>query len=262
MFLPGRTTPATMGNTLANLATAIGSVASLDVTATVDPGGTGIVVKANQALGGENLSVIGSPTLYNANSTLGLYLPVDGGAAGTGTQQVTALDSGSASATVDDVLNTGGAITLTNSTGSMTFTAGTGQTYADLAMQINGSNMGVNAQWSNADHALLLTSVGNGANAVVASVNSLTDTSFGGAVVVDNGNAGYHLGTAGSSPTFSTAMLQLPNGGIINDGSATLTGQVEIQNGAGSAYTFVMGVALITRARTRITPARIQSVAW
>jgi flagellin len=229
------------GNTLANLSTAISSVASLDVTATVDPGGTGIIVKANQALGGENLSVIGSPTLYNANSTLGLYSPVDGGAAGTGTPQITALDSGSVLATQDDVLNTGGSITLTNSNGSTVFTATAGQTYADLAMQINSSNMGVNAQWSNADHALLLTSTGNGANPVVASNNSLNDTTHGGAVVVDNANAGYQLGAAGSSPTFSTAVLQLPNGGIINDGSATLTGQIQVQNGAGSAYTFIMG---------------------
>jgi flagellin len=232
------------GNTLANLAAAISSVASLDVTATVDPSGTGIVVKAAHALGGENLSVIGPTTLYNANSTLGLYLPVDGGAAGTGSPQITALDPGSASATQDDILNTGGAITLTNSKGSTTFTATAGQTYADLAMQINGSGMGVTAQWSNADHALLLTSIGNGADPVVASVNSLTDTSFGGAVVVDNANAGYQLGVAGSLPTFSTAILQLPNGGIINDGSDTLTGQVQIKNGAGAANTFIMGVGV------------------
>jgi flagellin len=230
------------GNTLANLAATIGSVASLDVTATVDPGGTGIVVKAGQALSGENLSVIGSPTLYNANSTLGLYLPVDGGVAGTGTPQITALDPGSALAAQDDVLNTGGAITLTDSLGSTTFTATAGQTYADLAQQINGSNMGVTAQWSTVDHALLLTSTANGAAPVVASVNSLVDTTHGAAVVVDNVNAGYQLGTAGSLPTFSTAMVQLPNGGIINDATATLTGQIELQNGAGTANTFIMGV--------------------
>ena len=232
------------GNTLADLATAISSVASLDVTATVDPGGTGIVVKANNALGGENLSIIGPSTLYNSNNILGLYSPVDGGAAGTGTPQITALDPGSALAAQDDVLNTGGSITLTNSNGATTFIATAGQTYADLAMQINGSNMGVNAQWSTADHALLLTSTGNGPNAVVASANTLTDTTHGGAVVVDNANAGYQLGTAGSSPTYGTAVLQLPNGGIINDASAVLTGQIQIKNGAGTAVTFVMGAGV------------------
>ena len=232
------------GNTLANLATAITSVAALDVTATVDPSGTGIVVKANHALTGENLSVIGSPTLNNANQTLGLYLPVDGGAAGTGTSQVTALDPGSVSAAQDDVLNTGGAITLTNGNGATTFTATAGQTYADLALQINGSNMGITAQWSAANHALLLTSTGNGANPVVASANTLADTTHGGAVVVDNANAGYQLGTAGSSPTFSTAVLQLPNGGIINDAGAVFTGQIQIQNGAGVAQTFIMGAGV------------------
>ena len=73
--------------------------------------------------------------------------------------------------------------------------------------------MGVTAQWSTTDHALLLTSTGNGADPVVASLNTLTDTTHGGAVVVDNTNAGYQVGTAGSSATFSTAILQLPNGG-------------------------------------------------
>ncbi len=94
------------------------------------------------------------------------------------------------------------------------------------------------------DHALLLTSTGNGADPVVASANTLTDTTHGGAVVVDNANAGYQLGTAGTSATFSTAILQLPNGGIINDGGATLTGQIQIQNGAGTANTFIMGVGV------------------
>ena len=142
------------------------------------------------------------------------------------------------------MLNTGGAITLTNSKGSTTFTATAGQTCADLAMQINGSSLGVTAQWSNANHALLLTSTGNGADPVVASPNTLTDTDFGGAVVVDNANAGYQLGVAGSLPTFSTAILQLPNGGIINDGSDTLTGQIQIKNGAGAANTFIMGAGV------------------
>jgi len=52
---------------------------------------------------------------------------VDGGSAGTGTPQVTALDPGSALAAQDDVLNTGGAITLTNANGATTFTATVGQ---------------------------------------------------------------------------------------------------------------------------------------
>jgi flagellin len=232
------------GDTLANLATAITSVAGLDVTATVDPGGTGIIVTAAHALTGENLSVVGPSTLNNGNSILGLYSPVDGGSAGTGTPQVTALDPGSALAAQDDVLNTGGAITLTNANGATTFTATVGQTYADLAQQINGSNLGVTAQWNVADHALLLTSTTNGADAVVASVNSLTDTTHGAGITVDNANAGYQLGTAGPSPMYGTAILQLPTGGTINDGTAVLTGQIELQNGAGTAITFVMGAGV------------------
>ena len=233
------------GDTLADLATTIGSVAGLDVTATVDAGGTGIIVKAAHALTGENLSVVGPSTLYNANQTLGLYLPVDGGAAGIGTPEVTALDSGSLLAAQDDVLNTGGAITLTNANGSTTFTATAGQTYADLAQQINSSNLGVTAQWSNADHALLLTATANGPDPVVASVNSLSDTTHGGAVTVDNSPAAGHLtGTPGPPPTFGTAILQLPNGATLNDAGAVLTGQIELQNGAGTAVTFVMGTGV------------------
>jgi flagellin len=232
------------GNTLTNLAAAITSVAALDVTATADPGGTGIVVKANHALSTENVTVTGANTLYNANNVLGLYIPADGGVASVGTPQITALDPGSILAAQDDVLNTGGSITLTNATGATTFTATAGQTYADLALQIDSSNMGVTAQWSSANHALLLTSTGNGINPVVASANTLTDTTHGAAVAVDNANAGYQAGTPGSPATYSTAVLQLTNGGAINDATATLTGQIEIQNGAGSPYTFVMGVGV------------------
>ena len=79
---------------------------------------------------------------------------------------------------------------------------------------------------------------------MVASANTLTDTNFGGAVVVDNASAGYQPGVAGSSPTFSTAILELPNGGIIDDATATLTGQIQIQNGAGTAATFIMGTGV------------------
>ena len=95
-----------------------------------------------------------------------------------------------------------------------------------------------------ANHALLLTSTGNGINPVVASANTLTDTTHGAAVAVDNANAGYQAGTPGSPATYSTAVLQLTNGGAINDATATLTGQIEIQNGAGFPYTFVMGVGV------------------
>jgi flagellin len=53
------------------------------------------------------------------------------------------------------------------------------------------------------------------------------------------------LGTAGSLGTFGTAVLQLSTGNIGtngNDVGVDLTGQIQIQNGAGTINTFIMGV--------------------
>ena len=225
-------------NTLTGLANLI-SAQSGTLGATAAVGTNGITVTAISSLTGENLSASGI-TLTNANNTLGLYSPTDGGAASAGTPQITAIDAGGTSA-LDDVLNTGGSITLTSASGgSYTFTATAGQTYADLALGIDGSNLGVTAAWSSTDHALLLTSTTNGPNAITASANTLSDTTISHAVAVDSGNAGSQTGTAGVPATYSTAVLQLGSGNL-NDNTADITGQIELQNGSGSAYTFIMG---------------------
>ena len=151
-------------NTLANLAATINAEtttntfttgAGLGAAAAVGTGG--ITVTSLSALNGDNVTASAN-TLTNANAILGLYNPVGGGAATTGTATITALDAGVGTAQ-DDVLSTGTHITLTNALGATTFTAAAGQTYADLAMQINASNLGVNATFNanGGNGALILT---------------------------------------------------------------------------------------------------------
>jgi flagellin len=240
-------------NTLANLATTIQAQSTaLDANATVNPAGTGITVTAKTALNGENLSaVMGAVPLTNANNTIGLYNPTDGGAATTGTPTITALDAGAGTAQ-DDVLSTGTHITLTNALtlASTTFTAAAGQTFADLALQINASNLGVTATFNpNAGNgALILTSNTAGVNTINVSADNLKDATVAGGptlVVKDAGFTGVQLGTAGSLGTYGTAVLQLATGNIGAGGDdigVDLTGQIQIQNGAGTPQTFIMGV--------------------
>jgi flagellin len=233
-------------NTLSNLMTTINAEAStLGASATLAAGNAGITMTTAAAATGENITASLSG-LANVNASMGLYLPTDGGAASVGTPQITAIDAGAGS-TQDDVLATGGHITLANATGgSVTFTATAGQTYADLALAINNSNLGVTASFSSTDHALLLTSTTNGPNAITASNNTLTDSTLTHAVGVDAANAGAQTGTAGAPATFSTAVLQLNNGQNLNDGTANLAGQIQIQNGSGTTQTFIMGTGVDT----------------
>ncbi|MGD0831527.1 MAG: flagellin [Terracidiphilus sp.] len=234
------------GNTLNGLIQTINSqTPTLGATAGLAAGNAGITVTAATALTGENITASGI-SLTNANAVIGLYLPEDGGAASAGTPQVTAIDAGAGSLQ-DDVLTNGGSITLTSAAGgSMTFTATAGQNYADLALAIDGSNLGVTAAWSTANHALLLTSTTNGPNAItVTGGNTLTDAHTATLVGVDAGDAAAHTGTAGAPATNSTAILQLPGSGIITDsgvGASNLTGQIQIENGAGATQTFIMGI--------------------
>jgi len=231
-------------NSLSNLITTINTQqGTLGASAGLAASSAGIIVTATNAVSGENVTASLS-NLTNANATLGLYQPTDGGAAAVGLPQITALDAGGTSAQ-DDILNTGGSITLTNTTGgSMTFTATAGQTYADLALAIDSSNLGVTAAWSTANHALLLTSTSTGPNAITASANTLSDTTLTHAVGVDGANVGAQTGTAGAPATFSTAVLDLTSGANLNDTTANLTGQIQIQNGSGTAQTFIMGTGV------------------
>jgi len=239
-------------NTMTNLAATINTQsATLGASAVVDSGGAGIVVTASNALTGENVTASAN-TLTNANATLGLYNPVGGGVATTGTATITALDAGAGTAQ-DDVLSTGTHITLTDASGATTFTAAAGQTYADLAMQINASNLGVNAAFNanGGNGALILTSRTAGVNPITVSANNLTDATVAGGptgVVKDAGFTGVQPGTAGVLGTYGTAVLQLATGALGTNGNDTtgvnLTGQIQIQNGGGSAYTFIMGVGV------------------
>jgi flagellin len=232
-------------NTMANLAATINAEsATLGAAAVVGTGG--ITVTASNALSGENVTASAN-TLTNANATIGLYNPTDGGAATSGTPTITALDAGVGTAQ-DDVLSTGTHITLTNALGTTTFTAAAGQTYADLALQISNSSLGVTAAFvPNAGNgALVLTSNTTGVNPITVSANNLTDATVAGgptAVVKDAAFTGVQPGTAGTAGTHGTAILQLATGNLIDTGggASVLTGQIQIKNGAGATQTFIMG---------------------
>jgi flagellin len=231
-------------NSLANLATTIAAAANLNATAAV--GSTGITVTSTTAAGSDNITS-GANTLTNANNVLGLYSPTDGGSAVTGTATVTVLDSGGAAAQ-DDALTTGTHITLTQGANVMTFTAAAGQTYADLALAISSSNLGVNATWSSntdgtAGHGgLVLTSKTNGVDTItVGGTSNLTDTIGGASIVKDGAATAAAPGSAGSPGSFSTAVLQLNNGGTITDATDTLTGSIALSLNGGATQTYIMG---------------------
>jgi flagellin-like hook-associated protein FlgL len=264
-------------NTLANLAATINAETTTNTTTTgaglgaaATVGAGGITVTALNALSGENVTASAN-TLTNANATLGLYNPVDGGAASTGTDTVTVLDDvGGGAAGQDDVLNTGGILQLTNALGTTTFTATAGQTFADLALQINSSGLGVNAVWNAAaggagNGGLVLTSNVTGVNHITVGTHTLTDTTNGGKAIQSDAGAELDApGTAGSPGTYGTAVLQLATGALGANGNDTtgvnLTGQIQIQNGGGAAYTFIMGVG-VDNAGTRTYYTGLNTVA-
>ncbi len=250
-------------NSLANLAATINAETTTN-TNTLGSGlgaaalvaANGITVTSLTALTGENVTASAN-TLSNANAAIGLYNPTDGGAATTGTATVTVLDDfGGGAASETDVLNTGGSLQLTNALGTTTFTATAGQTFADLAAQIDSSGLGVNAVWNaNAgglgNGGLVLTSNVAGINTITVGANSLTDTSNGGAAIQSDGGAALDApGTVGSLGSYGTAVLQLASPGILgspggNDTTGVnLTGQIEIENGAGQINTFIMGAGV------------------
>jgi flagellin len=244
-------------NTLTGLAQLIDAQnVALDAHAAVNPAGTGITVTAKNALTGENLSaVMGAVPLTNADAAIVLYNPTDGGAPTTGTHTVTVLDdTGGGALGQDDVLSTGGVLQLTNALGTTTFTAVAGQTFADLALQINSSGLGVNAVWNaNAGGAgnggLVLTSNATGVYPITVGTHTLTDLTNAGKVIQSDAGAALDApGTAGVPGTYGTAVLQLATGNLGTNGNDTtnvnLTGQVQIKNGAGVTQTFIMGAGV------------------
>jgi len=240
-------------NTLTGLAQLIDAQnVALDAHAAVNGAGTGITITAKNALNTENLSaVMGAAPITNANASIGLYNPTDGGAPTTGTATVTVLDdTGGGALSQDDVLTTGTQLQLTNALGTTTFTAAAGQTFADLALQISNSTLGVDAVWNaNAGGAgipdLVLTSRVAGVNTITVGTDTLTDKTNGNKVIQSDAGAALDApGTAGSLGTYGTAVLQLSTGAIGtlgDDVGVDLTGQIQIKNGAGATQTFIMG---------------------
>jgi len=257
-------------DTLAGLATKINSQNStLGVYATVDSSGlhltTGTWNSGNStgtptALTGENVTVTSSNLTSSTSGTqLTLYTPqVAGQTLVAGSAAVTNLDNGLAAAAQGDTL--AGSISVSNSYGTFTFTAGAGtdtantfflgnhggNTYTGLiaAMTAAGSaNTGYTAAWgANAGGAgiggVVLTATAAGNNAITVGADTLANTTHAGSIVADaNSTAGVDHTVA----TSSTAILQLPSGNI-NDANAVLGGALSLTFN-GHSQVFVMGNA-------------------
>jgi flagellin len=255
-------------DTLTGLAGAINAQNStLGVYATVGTGGITLTtgtwsggVGTPTALGGENVTVTGSSlTSSTTASQLSVYQPqVTGQTLVAGSAAVTNLDNGVAAAAAGDTLT--GSITLSNSQGAYTFTAGAGtdttstfylgnhggSTYTGLVAAITAAgsgNTGYTAAWSaTAGGAgiggVVLTATQNGINPIAVSADTLANTTNAGAVVKDANSTN---GVDHVVATSSTAILQLGTGNI-NDATAVLGGALSLTFNAHSQV-FVMGNA-------------------
>jgi flagellin len=167
-------------DTMQGLANTIAGVAGLNVNATATS--AGLTVTSKTSATGDNITISNTGTLTNANNTLGLYIPTDGGAVTVGSPTTTELDAG-AGASQNDQLS--GVIHLTNGTGTLNFTAGqangtnNGNTYADLVSYINANSatLGVTANWTTnmpgtGDSGILLTALANNGSPVVFSTGA------------------------------------------------------------------------------------------
>jgi flagellin len=266
-------------DTLAGLASAINAQNStLGVYATV--GSNGLTLTTGSwngsagtpvALGGENIAVSGNTLTSSTTATqLSVYQPqIAGQLVGVGTPAVTVLDQGGGAAASDTLT---GSITVSNSMGAYTFTAGNGtdtgttfylgnhggNTYTGLvaAMAAAGSaNTGYTAAWSATAGGVgvggvVLTATAHGLNPIAVGTDTLADTTVAGAVVSDAGGTGVTNGTDNVLATASTAILQLGTGNI-NDATAVLGGalkltfnthtQIFVMGNAPSDSTFVPG---------------------
>jgi flagellin len=256
-------------DTLTGLAGAINAQnATLGVYATVGTGGITLTtgtwsggVGTPTALGGENVTVTASNLISSTTaSQLSVYQPqIAGQTLVAGTPAVTNLDDGLANAAQGDTLT--GSITLSNSQGAYTFTAGAGTDTATtffLGNQVDGStytglveaitaagpaNTGYTAAWgANAGGAgkggVVVTATQNGINAITVGANTLANTTHAGAIVRDANSA---AGTDHVDATSSTAILQLASGNI-NDATAVLGGALSLTFN-GNSQVFVMGSA-------------------
>ncbi len=259
-------------DTLAGLATAINAQNStLGLYATV--GSTGLTLTSGSwnsgtstgtptTLTGENVTVQSSNLTSSSTATqLSVYSPqVAGQSLSAGTAAVTVLDNGNVAAATGDTLT--GSISLTNSSGSYTFTAGAGtdtantfflgnyggSTYTGLiaAITAKSSTLGYGAAWNatagSGNGAVVLTGNQNGINPItVTGTNTLADTTHAGSVVADAGGTGATNGTDHIVATSSTAILQLASGNI-DDANAVLGGALSLTFN-GHSQVFIMGNA-------------------
>jgi len=250
-------------DTLQGLADAINAVqGTLGATAT-DTGTSGLTVTTTSAATDESLSVTGNTlTSSKLANQLGLYSPTVAGTTVTnaGTAAVTVIDNGAAGSNTDTMT---GSITLTNSYGTYTFIAGSGQdtattfytsnhgtdlaTYGNLATTINAEAAvtGYGAAYNGTagtgnKPAIVLTATNVGNNPItVVGTPSLTDTLHAGTFAADAGGTGVTNGTDEQFATSSTAVLQL-NSGNLNDATATLGGALSLTF-AGNTQVFIIG---------------------
>jgi len=242
----------THASTLGNLANMIQARFGGSSVVAASAGSSGLIVTS--ATQGNNISIVGGApgnTLMNANAELNLYSPTQGGAASTGTDAVTHLGPAAGGTfNVDDVIGDGtghsGSIVLTNGTNTGTFTMnGTTNTWADLALAIQNSNLGVNV--STDVNGLVLTSAAEGATAVIVAVgagnNTLKDQTDANAAATILSHTDGALGTPA---TYGTGLLAITGPGqaaVVGTigGGDTITGSIVLRNGGGTAQTFVMG---------------------
>jgi flagellin len=260
-------------DTLAGLASAINAqngtlgvyatVGTTGLTLTTGSWNSGTSTGTPSALGGENLSVTGSNLTSSTTATqLSVYSPqITGQTLVAGTAAVTVLDNGVAAAAAGDILT--GSISISNSYGSYTFTAGPGtdtantfylanhggNTYTGLvaAMTAAGSaNLGYTAAWNAAAGGagiggVVLTATAPGANQISVGTDTLANTTHPGAIGADAGGTGVTDGTDNVDATSSTAIVQLGTGNI-TDASAVLGGALSLTFN-GNSQVFIMGSA-------------------
>ena len=263
-YYTGNTDAGAAGDTLQGLTDAINAVSGTLGAAATDSGTAGITVTASSAATAENITATSTLTSSTTGTQLGIYAPVIAGTTvvGAGSPAVTALDNGAATAVTGDTLS--GSITITNSYGSTTFVTGAGSsgngtiylgaanTYTGLvaAMTAAGSaNLGYTAQFdaglgAAGEGALVLTSTSNGIDPITAS-GTLADVTNPGAITADAGATGAGAASNGTDKTVatsSTAILQLSTGSAGGGiSTATLSGAIKLNLGAGVAQVFIMG---------------------
>jgi flagellin len=257
------------GTTLGSLADAINAQSgTLGVFATI--GANGLTITTGTAgagswvsgtytggtsttLTGQNVSVTAnSLTSATTNQSLALYTPTIGGAAAGGSPTITALDLGANAANENDVL--AGTFTLsdTQSGGPVSFVMSGADTWQTLINDINGSTLGLSAQWNGneggaGDGGIQLTATSNAVDPVTLTPVSGGIKDGATAIIKDVAGVGVQPGALGNvDATPSTAILQLgPGDGNITDsgGSASVLGGAINITYHGTNQVFIMGSA-------------------